>query len=148
MPLTAEEAIAEHLFYEAWMLRSMREKLRRRDYNCQNTKIALVESFCIHARNLNEFFLENGQGDTLKASEFTNDEYQPPDNTEGRRLLFQKINKHVSHLTRERTTDPRNLIGVKERERMFALLSADLQNFDRHLRSELLPAWRVKFAKY
>jgi len=71
----------------------------------------LIESFCIHARNLNEFFLENGKDDTLKASSFATNDYKRPNNAPERRSLFAKINKQISHLTE---APPRTQTGSGE----------------------------------
>jgi hypothetical protein len=86
------EQLIHHLFYEVWMLGAIRQKLNERDFTDQKTANALIESFCIHARNLNEFFLENGKDDTLKASSFATTDYRLPDNGLERRTLFAMIN--------------------------------------------------------
>jgi hypothetical protein len=53
-----------YLFYEFWMLAETHKRLLAGigDAVFQN---ALIESFCTHARNLNEFFLEVGWDDCL-----------------------------------------------------------------------------------
>jgi hypothetical protein len=38
---------------------------------------SLIEAFCIHARNLDEFFQGSGRGDTLKAVTFADSRYKP-----------------------------------------------------------------------
>jgi len=142
------EQLVKHLFYEVWMLGSTLKKLNSRDFPDIKTANALIESFCIHARNLNEFFLENGRDDTLKASSFATSDYKTPENTAERRELFAKINKQISHLTEARaTTVEAEKIGTPERNAMYALLYDDLDNFDRHLNPELRPAWKVVFAE-
>src|SRR5215475_8272532 len=95
---------------------------------------ALIESFCVHARNLNEFFLEEGRHwYLLKASSFTDADYRRPRKTKRRMMLFKKIDRQIAHLTKKRTSIVRHKIGDRQREEMFALLYADLKNFDRHL---------------
>ena len=70
-----------YLFYEFWMLAETHKRLLARigDTVIQN---ALIEAFCTHARNLNEFFLEVGWDHALKASDFTVGDYKWPPNSE------------------------------------------------------------------
>ena len=51
----------KHLVYEVQMLGETRRNLREHDFRDQWDVNALMESFCVHARNLNEFFLEEGR---------------------------------------------------------------------------------------
>jgi hypothetical protein len=139
------EQLVKHLFYEVWMLGSTLKKLKAEEHPDRKTANALIESFCIHARNLNEFFLENGKDDTLKASSFATPDYRRPCNPNDRRELFAKINKQIAHLTEARTTVEDDKIGNKERDAMYVFLYEDLGNFNRHLKPELRPAWKVVF---
>ena len=141
------EQLVKHLFYKVWMLGSTLKKLKAAEFPDRKTANALIESFCIHARNLNEFFLENGKDDTLKASSFATSDYLRPKATAERRKLFAKIHKQISHLTEARTTVEQDKIGPNERDAMYDLLYQDLKNFDRHLRPELRPAWKIVFAE-
>ena len=127
------------------MLGELRNIMRSGNGGDQPTKNAIIEAFCIHARNLNEFFLGIGQGDTLKASSFTTSKYQRSEPDEVRRSVFAKINKQISHLTEARTTVPREKIGDLEREQMYCFLFDDLKRFSDHLKPALRPAWGVKF---
>jgi hypothetical protein len=63
MNITPEQLI-QHLFYEVWMLGEMRKAMQEGKAVAQPTKNAVIEAFCIHARNLNEFFLGNGKDDS------------------------------------------------------------------------------------
>jgi hypothetical protein len=66
---------------------------------------ALIEAFCIHARNLDEFFQGNSRrADTLKATTYTDSRYKPRPNDKERKNLISKINKQISHLTEQRTS--------------------------------------------
>jgi hypothetical protein len=73
-------------------------------------------------RALNEFFLEVGWRDTLKASDFTLGDYKWPSNSEERRALITKINKQISHLTDERTLVEQEKIGDQDRTALYELL--------------------------
>jgi hypothetical protein len=94
-------ARVKHLRYEVQMLGETMTKLEVPDSFDQTTMNALIESFCIHARNLNEFLLEkrDRHGDLVKASSFTDDAYKPPRTSKSRTALFDKINQQISHLT-------------------------------------------------
>src|SRR5262245_15039237 len=71
-----EELIGEHLDYEIKMLHETRKALRGETVSANVIANALMESFCIHARNLNEFFFENERWpDVLKARDFAIREY-------------------------------------------------------------------------
>ena len=129
-------ARVKYLRYEVQMLDETKRKLEPPALIDQITVNAFVESFCIHARNLNDFLLEkrNSHADLLKASSFTDAAYKPPRRTKRRTALFDKINQQISHLTTKRTAMARRKIGPKHRAAMFAILYADLKNFDHHLR--------------
>ena len=104
------------------MLDKTRHKLREHDFRDQWDVNALIKSFCVHARNLNEFFLEEGRHwDLLKASYFTDANYRLPRKTKRRAALFKKIDRQIAHLTRKRTSAARNKIDEQQREAMFAL---------------------------
>ena len=64
---------------------------------------ALIEAFCIHARNLHEFF-QGSRTDTLKANTFADSRYKSRPNDQERKTLISKINKQISHLTEQRTS--------------------------------------------
>jgi hypothetical protein len=147
MDAMPKELIKEHIFYEVWMLGSTRGKLLKGDHEDRKISNALIESFWVHARNLNEFFLETGKGDTLKASEFATRDYQPPKDTEERKAPFKKVNKQISHLTRKRTSVPHQKVNGTDIEAIYKILFADLQNFHRHLEPELRSSWGIIFAE-
>jgi hypothetical protein len=130
------EQLVHHLFYEVCMLGETRRKLKERDANDQITANALMEAFCIHARN---------RGDTLKASTFATETYQRPEPSKIRQAIFAKINKQISHLTEARTTVAQEKIGPLEREQMYCVLFDELKQFSEHLKPELRPAWKVIF---
>jgi hypothetical protein len=140
-----EELIGKHLRYEIIMLHETLKALRGQPVSDNVITNALTESFCLHARNLDEVFLEtNNRSDTLTASSFTTSDYLPPDSPDDRRALFKKINKQISHLTTERTSVPEEKIGQAEREEMYGWIYALLEYFDDHLRPELRRVWKIR----
>jgi hypothetical protein len=129
-----------YMFYEFWMLAETHKRLLAGsgDAVLEN---ALIESFCTHARNLNEFFLEVGLGDTLKASDFTLGDYKWPSDSDKRKVLITKINKQIPHLNDQRALGlvAQEKIGEQDRTAVYELLVADFKNFTHHLKPELRP---------
>jgi hypothetical protein len=103
---------------------------------------ALIEAFCIHARNLDEFFQGSGRGDTFKAATFADSRYKPRLHNKERKNLISRINKQISHLTEQRTSVADEKIGSGDRARLYSILIAEADNFTRHLQPHLRPAWR------
>jgi hypothetical protein len=138
----AKKEQLRYLFYEFWMLAETHKRLLAGigDTVIQN---ALIEAFCTHARNLNEFFLEVGWDHALKASDFTAGDYKWPPNSEERKALIAKINKQISHLTDQRTLTAQEKIGERDRTALYELLVADFKNFTQYLRPELRPMREV-----
>jgi hypothetical protein len=140
-----EEHLGKHLDYEIRMLCETRKALRGEPISKQVIAFALMESFCIHARNLNEFFLEGTREDTLKASAFATSDYRVPENPDDRQALFEKIHKQVAHLTTDQTSVAAEKIGPKDREEMYGWVHACLEHFAKHIRPDLRPAWKITF---
>src|SRR4029079_10735104 len=65
---------------------------------------ALIEAFCIHARNLDEFFQGSGRAGPLQAKTFTDSRFKPRPNDKERKNLMSKISKQISRLTEQRTS--------------------------------------------
>jgi hypothetical protein len=139
-------ARVKYLCYEIEMLGLSKARLEAGEIKDRVVINALIESFCTHARNLNEFFLErSGWRDSLKASAFTDVAYKPPRRTKRRIALFDKINQQITHLTVKRTSNVRQKIGPRYRDEMYKTLYADLLKFNRHLRPRLRRKWRIRF---
>lgn len=102
---------------------------------------ALVEAFCIHARNLHEFF-QGSRADTLKANMFADGQYKPRPNDPEPKSLISKVNKQISHLTEQRTSVAEEQIGSTDCVRLYSMLIAEADNFTRHLRPHPRPAWK------
>jgi hypothetical protein len=103
---------------------------------------ALIEAFCIHVRNLEEFFQGTGRGDTLKAATFADGEYEPRPSDKERNELMSKIRNQISRLTEQRTSEARKQIGAADRAKLFYILIAEADNFTRHLQPHLRRAWK------
>ena len=120
--MDASETRLGHVYYELSMLRYTygklleAEKFIALDPTARQKAIpymnALIEAFCIHARNLYEFFQSTGESDTLKARKFADGFYRPlPSNTERKRII-KKIHKQIGHLSKKRTSVPAEQIGT------------------------------------
>jgi hypothetical protein len=103
---------------------------------------ALIEAFCIHARNLDEFFQCSGQGNTLKAATFADSRYKPRPNDKERKNLLSKISRQISRLTEQRTSVADEKISSADRAMLYSILIAEADNFTRHLQPHLRPAWK------
>lgn len=93
---------------------------------------ALIEAFCLHARNLIEFFAEEGR-------KYTTDEYRAFPHISGKKLSMIKtmINIHVSHMIYDgRTTNDADKIDHATRAVVLNMLSAEVAHFQAHLLKE------------
>jgi hypothetical protein len=102
---------------------------------------ALIESFCVHARNLDEFFQSTGNWpDSLKASSFTTD-YKPGPSLP--KALKTRMNQQITHLSWGRAHDPNKLVNATERHQMFLMLVAEAVHFGEHLKPEFR-GWKYR----
>lgn len=133
------ELLNIHVRYELDMLFGLYEQLQRPASNavCGN---ALIESFCLHARQLIDFF-DNQQG--LHAEQFTSSGYEPlPHQTLGiTPTVKRKLNTQIAHLTEQRTDDSDAKIGPRDRTQLRDGLQKALRHFEAHLKSPFREAW-------
>jgi hypothetical protein len=141
-----EEILREHLPYEIEMLRFAHGKLQepahdRTMVNC------LIECFCVHARNLIDFF-DDDKKDNDKdavARHFVNRvSYQPfagssPKHPGGRYgELYAKLNKQITHITYDRTgIGDADKIGDQDRKQIRRLIEKEIDNFRHHPKEPL-----------
>lgn len=122
---TDEEILGEHLPYELWMLRETFARLSSPPADAVLCN-ALIESFCIHARQLIEFF-ENKQG--KQAKEFTGGKYAAVYLSGLTNSERGKINTQIAHLTGMRTVDSAEKIGPALRAKLLTALERESQHF-------------------
>jgi hypothetical protein len=131
------ELFERHLLYEIWMLLETHKRLESpvSDVVIGN---ALIESFCIHARALIDFFNDRKGA---KASSFALPTYVrfpagsiPVD-------LVTKLNTQIAHLTHNRTSDPTQKIDHVARRDLLVKIVAELTNFLQHLKPEYRILW-------
>ena len=137
-PATPEEIFAEHLHYEIDMLLGTFHRLQTvSDPVMRN---ALMESFCIHARNLDDFFLGRRGA---KAQTYAAANYRAYLAGRFSSDLDRKLNTQIAHLTEARTSDPAEKIGQADRLELLTTLLAEVHNFAEHLRPDYQPLSRL-----
>jgi hypothetical protein len=117
--------LADALPYELMMLEQtfVRLSLPQLDGCIAN---ALIESFCVHARQLIDFF-ENKQG--VRADQFTNGTYEAAHLSSVPRSVRKKLNHQIAHITQKRTADPSEKVGPEERAHLLLTLVLEAQRF-------------------
>jgi len=110
--------LAEHYVYEVNMLRATHWLLASAaDQALAN---ALIESFCVHARTLLDFFKSNPIGDDVVATHFvTAGHFRATATSQLSADVRTRVNKQVVHLTASRE----NAIKINDVDRL-ALLTA------------------------
>jgi hypothetical protein len=89
---------------------------------------ALIESFCIHARSLIEFFAKPGG-----AVKYTDSSYTPEGPRQG---LEQKLHRQIAHLIYGGRSDPDWKIGPADREELLMFLEERVKAFSAALKQE------------
>lgn len=121
----------KHISYELYMLDQTYEKLEKSHGQVINN--ALIESFCIHARNLIEFYRGTGRKDYIKAEHYTGGSYKPKYVAAYTKhldaKLYEKLNQQVAHLSRDRTTDPEKKIDRAARTKIKEALTKETALF-------------------
>jgi hypothetical protein len=122
--ISKEDILKKHLPYEIDMLRQTYRKLKQGPLPEWAVNNALIESFCIHARSLSDFFGNcRSKPDDFIAADFTN---TPATRFNIPAALRTKLNKEIFHLTGARKnieadqfnmrTDGKQLIDELEQE--------------------------------
>ena len=106
---TPEEIFKEHLHYEIDMLLATFVRLLA-PVSDPVVANALIESFCIHGRNLDDFFLGRRGA---KAEMYANASYTPYIGGRISETLDKKLNTQIAHLSNARTSDPTQKINPK-----------------------------------
>jgi len=129
---TDEEILGIHLPYELEMLRATHERLDLppADQVLCNT---LIESFCLHARLLLEFF-ENKQG--KRAKDYTGGSYKAAHLASLTKAERNKLNTQIAHMSGQRTVDSSKKIGLSLRAKLITALEREANEFKNQLSSE------------
>jgi hypothetical protein len=98
---------------------------------------AYIESFCIHARTLIEFFTKSGR-DELCAQRFAVKTYSPLDKTT-LKSFNQKLNTQIAHVIYHgRTSNEADKIRGTERRQMALALKHEVTHFKTQRRPEFM----------
>lgn len=142
------EAFEHHVVYEVNMLRHTFNFMGIPAWSSE-LRNAIIESFCVHARNLIEFFSQRSKtagqadGDYVGAKHFCNN-YEPW--TKGRPSsdLTKRLNRQVAHLTYDRTSRDEDKVGGKEQLELIKLIEQEIEAFGSSLREPYKAKWPFK----
>jgi hypothetical protein len=145
---TQTTALTQHLPYELDMLEETFVRLNSDKFSDQRkdviTKNAWIEAFWTHASNLVEFLNQppgNGMSGTVSARDFT-EKFYPDTNM---KVLDQKINAQVSHLTYERKMPlPNEKLGEYDMLRMKQTIDREIKRFEASMKPEYKALWRPR----
>jgi hypothetical protein len=132
------ELFERHFLYEVWMLVETRQRLGWAILDDIVVRNALIESFCIHARALNDFFNDKKGA---KASWFTLGTYAPSERAADYGAAISKLSTQIAHLTQRRTSDLSEKVNQIDREILFVNLIDEARNFRRDLKLEFEALW-------
>ena len=137
---TKRDVLLRHLKYELVMLNHTFQQLQMKSLP-QNEVNVLIESFCLHARNLIDFFSDShkDKGREAAAWHFTKDTYRPPAKPKG---LCEKINAQILHIRYDRTSAASEKIGTADRLALWTLVRNRVAYFLEELRPEYQSIWR------
>ncbi|WP_299817001.1 hypothetical protein [uncultured Roseibium sp.] len=130
-----EEFLRRFLKYEVDMLRATHILI----LNSPDSQIVinvLIESFCIHARNIIEFLKNHGACD-VDPRWFTGENYKV-DRNFLKKSLGDRVNAQIAHLSHNRTTDSKKKIDAKDRKELSDAVELQLSRFYNNLKVE----WR------
>lgn len=96
---------------------------------------ALIECFCLHARQLLEF-LNNKQGAPVR--DFVDAAFQLQHITNLDNDLVTKLNTQIAHITYRRTAQQKDKINQADRKRLLEEIVAEMQNVANNLKAEFV----------
>jgi len=106
-----------------------------------------IEYFCVHARNLLDFFWDRQpiQKNYAVARQFTSESYSPfggkNPKADG---VYAKLNDQIVHVTYHRTNITEQKIGDEERAHLKNLIEREIDNFGNHLAAAYQHLWKRK----
>ena len=125
------------------MLRELYPELGSRKYT-QLIHNSNIQSFCIHARNLIEFF-KNKKPCDFDPRLFTDAAYEPDGNFI-EHSLERKINQQIAHLTAQRTGNAKDQLGPKEWSDILEAVENQIERFEAALTPEFRKQWHAGLA--
>jgi hypothetical protein len=138
------EIIERHLRYEIEMLRYAYDRLKVGGFENQGQINSLIETFCIHARNLIDFFWEDKpeSKDEPKATHFAST-YPAARGKRPPQRLYGKLHRQVFHLSYKRPIDPQEKFSASERKALIEAIEAEILSFRDHLSERYRIHWQI-----
>jgi hypothetical protein len=135
-----EAFFSEHFPYEIGMMRYAYHKLKGENFD-QGDQNAMIETFCIHARNIIELFKTHVSCD-FDPRYFTTSDFRINKQfiKDG---LLSKINNQISHLTKGRTELHQYKIGPTDRNEIFESIEAEIARFETALSDTRKEKWEA-----
>jgi hypothetical protein len=134
------EILKTHYVYEIDMLQKTYVYLANGKFALDTVaENALIESFCIHARQLIEFFAKKSSANRFRADSYAETNYDRLRADDAPlKTLCMKLHKQIAHLDspQERTSDPREKIGRHERDQLLTILKEQSKDFSEKLKAE------------
>ncbi len=136
-----ESCFTEHLPYEIRMMRYEYSKMVALNMIPKAPSVELemnsaIEGFCLHARNLMEFFKNKSDFDPR---EFTVRGY-PLNKRFLRDSFLSKLNAQLTHLSSRRTSDPKEKLHGPDFDELKRAIEAEISRMIENLK----PEWRSK----
>jgi hypothetical protein len=143
------DIINEHLPYEIDMLRGTWRRLQHicsirvpanETLDEKIERFSLIESFCVHARSLTDFFDIRGKvkSDDAVSSDFTNTPTASLDATQkDQKALREKLNKQIFHLTtRRETVETKKFDAGSDGVELLQMIEPEIAKFQSNLTTD------------
>ena len=104
---------------------------------------ALIESFCLHARSLIEFFSGNTTpADNMAAAKhFAKTGYEPCDEESPNKTLKGKLNAQIAHPSYSRTSKDSEKLSAENRATLMTFIETELARFSKEIKETYKPHW-------
>ena len=140
------EVIGHHIPYEIRMMRQtfvMLENGLMPLWFGQTVVNALIESFCLHARSLIEFFSGNAtpSGGMAAAIHFAKPGYEPCPEESPNRDLKGKLNAQIAHPSYSRTSNDKDKISPADRATLMNFIDAEVVRLSKEMKEIYKPHW-------
>jgi hypothetical protein len=142
--ITKEKIISEMLPYEIDMLRHAYQRSQSPEFEQADIN-AFIETFCIHARSLIDFFWDRKpkKKNHAIARHFISGPYDPFGGVSPKpNRLYAKLNDQIVHLSYSRTDVMEEKIGPKERLELNNLIEKEIENFGSHIDASYQQLWK------
>jgi len=131
----------EHLPYEVETLSYAYNELLK-DPQDQHQRNVLIECFCIHSRNLIEFFNGRKERRDFKATDFAPSFQMPVE--QNSTAIYDKLSKQITHFSKDRKADPREKIDGAFMTPLYITLFDCLRVFQQSVKPEYRPYLSLK----